>query len=104
MLIETLDLLTLEMASRLTGLSPACVKEAFVATGMVEYRPDPSRPDGRFYIDRISLERAVGRPFTSDEYRAADRALAPRRIQQKEHRRMTPMPYGANRVVDIHLQ
>jgi hypothetical protein len=82
------DLLPLNLAARLVGLSPACFREVFIATGQIEYKPDG--PAGRFQLERASLERALGRAFTDDEYKTADRSLAPRRIQQKQYRRFNP--------------
>jgi hypothetical protein len=82
---EIPDYLSLNLAAKLFGLSPGCFREGFITTGQIEYSPDGLA--GRWYVDRASLERALGRRIEAAEYQAADRALAPRRTYQKQYRR-----------------
>ena len=95
---EIPELLSLNIADKLSGLSDACFKEAFLSTGAVEYRPDPSMPSGRWYVERGSLERALGHLISIEDYRQADRALTPARNWQHRYRRRKG-PY----VPDVYL-
>jgi hypothetical protein len=84
-MFDETELLPLSLDAKLTGLSHLAFKIALIERHLVDYQPDGD--DGRFYIDRQSLETAMGRKITGDEIRNAYRALKPRREYQKSYRR-----------------
>jgi hypothetical protein len=86
MLHEIPENLSLSLAATLVQLSPAAFRVAFIDEGgPVDYGPDGLA--GKFYVGRVSLERAIGRKITLDEYRAADQALNANRQYQYHYRR-----------------
>jgi hypothetical protein len=85
MLHDVPDRLSLALAAKLCYLSPFCFRTAFTESRVVDYARD--QLNGRFYVSTSSLERAIGRRITLDEYRAADKALQPARDYQHGHRR-----------------
>jgi hypothetical protein len=47
------DHFSLNLAAKLFGLSPACFREGFIATGQIAYSPDGLA--GRWYVDSARL-------------------------------------------------
>src|SRR5260221_9140801 len=82
---ERTDLLPISLAAKIAWLSPLAFRIAFIESYLVDYEPDGVA--GRFYVDRGSLSRALGRSITLDEMQNADKTLKPRRTYQRRYRK-----------------
>jgi hypothetical protein len=79
------SLLSVSLASRLSGLSRAAFDRVYIQTGACALTQDECR--GRQYIQTSQLAKALGRPITLRDYEAADASLATRRAYQRSYRR-----------------
>ena len=81
--------LTLTLAARLSGLSPAAFRRAYLETGLVKISHDVLFHNGnpRPFVYRYALEAALGHPISLADCRAAYRKGEARRRYQRFYRR-----------------
>ena len=72
------------LAAKIAGLSQAAFVKRYVDCDLVEAKP--ARHGGRVLVTLASLEAALGREISVEEYLSADRALDGRRQYQSEYR------------------
>jgi hypothetical protein len=83
------DTASIALAAALAGCPRAAFKKQYVEAGLVEV----SRPaGGRVVVVLASLEKAIGRPISAEEYLAANHRLTPQRAYQTEYRRRHRKP------------
>jgi hypothetical protein len=81
---ENLNTCSVQVAAKLSGLSPASFKRTYLYRDFLSlYHQD----DGRVLVLVASLARLLGREITDDDVRDANRRLAARRSYQRNYHR-----------------